>query len=47
VTTPDLHGEARQQAADRVPHFDRLLLVLLLVVILIVAITLGSEAYYS
>jgi hypothetical protein len=47
VTTPDVRGKASQQAADRVPHFGRLLLVLLLVVILIVAITIGSEAYYS
>jgi hypothetical protein len=47
VTAPDAQGEASQQAADRVPHFGRLLLVLLLAVILIVAITVASEAYYS
>jgi hypothetical protein len=43
LTDPD----KRPAGADGSPKFGRLLLVLVLTVLLIVAITVGSEAYYS
>jgi hypothetical protein len=37
----------REQQGEGVPHFGRLLLVLLAAVLLIALITWASEAYYS
>lgn len=37
----------QKQQGDGVPHFGRLLLVLLAAVLLIALITWASEAYYS
>lgn len=47
----DTHDErpvpAPQSSGDGAPKFGRLLIVLVFALLLIVAITLGSEAYFS
>ena len=37
----------RQRDADGEPKFGRLLIVLLLAVLMVVAVTIGSQAYFS
>jgi hypothetical protein len=44
---PMEHPEEQPASTGDVPHFGRLLIVLVLAVILIGAITLASEAYFS
>jgi len=41
------HADEPLSEVDGSPKFGRLLIVLMLAVLLIVAITFGSEAYYS
>lgn len=41
------HPDEQPAGSDDVPHFGRLLLVLVAAVLVIVAITLASEALYS
>jgi hypothetical protein len=41
------HPDEQPVGVDGSPKFGRLLIVLVLVVLLIVAITFGSEAYFS
>lgn len=44
---PMHHPEEQPAGADDVPHFGRLLVVLVAAVLVIVAITFASEALYS
>mgnify|MGYP003576347186 FL=1 len=47
LPNPMKHPEEQAGGSDGVPRFGRLMLVLVAAVLLIVAITLGSEAYFS
>ena len=47
VDNPMNHPEEQPMGTDDTPKFGRLLIVLFFAVMLIVAITLGSEAFYS
>ncbi|WP_155835186.1 hypothetical protein [Herbaspirillum sp. RV1423] len=44
---PMNHPDEQPAGVDGTPKFGRLLLVLILAVLIIVAITFGSEAFYS
>lgn len=44
---PMRHPPEQASGSDGAPRFGRLLLVLIAAVLLIVAITFGSEAYFS
>lgn len=44
---PMNHPDEPPAGGDGVPHFGRLLIVLLIVVLLIGLLTFGSEAYFS
>jgi hypothetical protein len=44
---PMNHPDEPAAGNDGVPHFGRLLIVLLIVVLLIGLLTFGSEAYFS
>lgn len=41
------HPEQQPASSEDAPKFGRLLLVLIAAVLVIVAVTLGSEAFYS
>jgi hypothetical protein len=41
------HPDEPPVGTDGTPHFGRLLLVLAVAVLLIVALTIGSQAYFS
>lgn len=41
------HPDEREAGSEDAPKFGRLLLVLIAAVLVIVAVTLGSEAFYS
>ncbi len=47
MQNPMKHPEEQPAGGDGSPKFGRLLVVLILAVLLIVAITFGSEAYFS
>jgi hypothetical protein len=47
LPNPMNHPDEPPVGTDGTPHFGRLLLVLAVAVLLIVALTIGSQAYFS
>lgn len=47
VDNPMEHPDEQPAGSDGTPKFGRLLLVLLAAVLIVVALTFGSQAYYS